>query len=130
MVSVTDNPGKKNSCRHEVCHSRREDPATVTVSRAVYSPERMNSGLRVQVGDGVQGAVSFPCPCTRQRSLNASQRLERKNVAMPDKPDVSELKKMRAAERKKSAMRQLKAAFERACTQGTLQKRSAKAVAL
>lgn len=39
---------------------------------------------------------------------------------MPDKPDVSELKKMRAAERKKAAMRQLKAAFERASTEGTL----------
>ncbi|HCR0932463.1 hypothetical protein Q9Q93_22565 (plasmid) [Enterobacter hormaechei] len=49
---------------------------------------------------------------------------------MPDKPDVSELKKMRAAERKKAAMRQLKAAFERASREGTLQKRSAKAVAL
>lgn len=49
---------------------------------------------------------------------------------MPDKPDVSELKKMRAAERKEAAMRQLKAAFERASTEGTLQKRSAKAVAL
>lgn len=49
---------------------------------------------------------------------------------MPDKPDVSELKKMRAAERRKSAMRQLKVAFERASTEGTLQKRSAKAVAL
>lgn len=48
---------------------------------------------------------------------------------MPDKPDVSELKKMRAAERKKAAMRQLKAAFERASTEGTLQKRSAKTVA-
>lgn len=47
---------------------------------------------------------------------------------MPDKPDVSELKKMRVAEHKKSAMRQLKAAFERASTKGTLQKRSAKAV--
>ncbi len=44
-------------------------------------------------------------------------------------PDVSELKKMRAAERKKAAMRQLKAAFERASTEGTLQKRSAQAVA-
>lgn len=126
---MTDNPGKKNGCRHEVCHSRREDPAAVTASRAVYPPERTDSGLRVQVGDGVQAAVNFPCSCTRQRSLNVSQRLERRNVVMPDKPDVSELKKMRAAERKKSAMRQLKAAFERASTEGTLQKLSAKAVA-
>ncbi len=49
---------------------------------------------------------------------------------MPDKRNVSEIKRMRAAERKKAAMRQLKAAFERASTEAMLQKRSAKAVAL
>lgn len=48
---------------------------------------------------------------------------------MPDKPDVPELKKMKVVERRKAAMRQLKAAFERASREGTLQKRSAQAVA-
>lgn len=49
---------------------------------------------------------------------------------MPDKRNVSEIKRMSVAERKKAAMRQLKAAFERASREETLQKRSAKAVAL
>lgn len=37
---------------------------------------------------------------------------------MPYKPNVSELKKMTVAERKKEAMRQLKASFERASIEG------------
>ncbi|HHA1727599.1 TPA: hypothetical protein ACOEB2_003796 [Enterobacter cloacae] len=49
---------------------------------------------------------------------------------MPDKQNVSEIKRMSVAERKKEVMQQLKAAFERASTEGTLQKRSTKAVAL
>jgi len=55
--------------------------------------------------------------------------LERRNEVMPYKPNVSELKKMTVAERKKEAMRQLKASFERASREGTLHKRSAKSVA-
>lgn len=48
---------------------------------------------------------------------------------MYSKRDISELKKMSIAERKVEAMRQLKASFNRAAKEGTLNARPAKATA-
>lgn len=47
---------------------------------------------------------------------------------MHAKPDVSTLKKMTVTERKMEAMRQLKASFDRATREGTVNKRQAASI--